>query len=172
MLEDSNDVNNYLKSNDCDLITKKIESNINKKGYLSDVSSLVNSENTFIKNVESFYAQGILSLKSDSFDLLYQLYKTIFSDKCINKEKYKKVVYDSKNKTIVFDKVNDAQLIQICIKKDSYNVYHHDSNSAVVNDNYDINIFYMIDNNPVIKSGFVITDNLNTKAYSIDLEVI
>lgn len=172
LLEDSNDVNNYLKNNDCNMITKKIESNINKKGYLSDVSSIVNSENTFVKNVEPSYAQNILSLKSDSFDLLYELYKTIFNEKCINKEKYKKAIYDSKNKTIIFDKANDSQLIQICIKKDSYNVYHYDSNSAIINDNYDINIFYMIDSNPVIKSGFVIMDNLNTKAYSIDLEVI
>lgn len=113
-----------------------------------------------------------MSLKNDGFELVYELYKTIFTDKCINREKYKKAIYDTRTKTIVFNKETDSQLIQICMKKDLYNVYHHDSNSAIINDNYDINIFYMINNNPVIKSGFVIIDNINAKAYAIDLEVI
>lgn len=172
LLEDSTSVNDYLKVNECNNITKKIENNINKKGYLSDVSSLINSEDTFLKNIYNLYAQGILSLKNDNFELIYELYKTLFMEKCINKEKYKKAIYNSKEKIISFNEEENSQLIQICIKRDMYNVFSYDSNKAIFNDNYDINIFYMINNNPVIKSGFVIIDNTNAKSYNINLEVI
>lgn len=170
-LEDTNNLNDYLIKQDGSLILKKIENNIDKTGYLSELVSYLSSNNMYSKNIYKELAQLLVSNREDHYHLIYELFKIMFSDICVNREKYRKAIYNKKTKNISFDNAENAELIQIGIKKDEYTVFHFNTNNAFVNDMYDINIFYLINQNPVIKSGFVIIDNNNAKSFYINLEV-
>lgn len=173
MQQDSKDANEYVKKQTCDKYTKSIEESINKKGYLQDVSSQVMSDDSPDKDIHKKYAQNILYNKgSDSFTLIYQLYCQIFSEKYINKERFKKAIYNNKDKSIVFDNAVNAQLIQIKISKDNYDVVCINDNKAKFDGSYSTNIFYMVGDDPIVKSGVVVITKEDSKAYAIDLEVI
>ena len=171
--DETNDLNIYIIKSKIESIIKNIETNINKSGYLSDIIASIDYENLDIKDIFKEIALLFLSLKEDyAFNLIYELFNIKFSNICINKEKYKTVTYDLNNKVITFDNDN-VQLIHIAMKKDNYFVEVINSNSTLLNINYDYNLFYLINaNNPVIKSGFVLISNSQYKTYGINLEVI
>ena len=171
-LEDTDNLNNYLIKKDASIILRKIENNIDKTGYLSDLISCISSNNMYSKNIYKEIAQLLISNREDHFHLIYELFKVLFSDVCVNREKYRKALYNKKTKQIKFENADNSELVQIGIKKDEYHVSHFNSDNAIVNDMYDINIFYLINQNPVIKSGFIIIDNINAKSFYINLEVI
>lgn len=172
-LEDVNDLNNYIIENNIVTIIKKIETNLNKPGSLSDIVSTINNDNANIKDIYKHLAISIINTKNDNkSEYIYELFKNKFSEMYVVKEKYKEAVYDKSSNTIEFKNVQDVELVQIAIKKDDYNVEVLDNNKAIINSNYDINIFYLISSNPIIKSGFVMIDNKKALSHLINLEVI
>lgn len=172
-LEDVNDLNNYIIENNIATIIKKIETNLNKPGSLSDIVSAINNDNANIKDIYKHLAISIINTKNDNkSEYIYELFKNKFSEMYVVKEKYKEAVYDKSSNTIEFKNMQDVELVQIAIKKDDYNVEVLDNNKAVINNNYDINIFYLISSNPIIKSGFVMIDNKKALSHLINLEVI
>jgi hypothetical protein len=69
---------------------------------------------------------------------------------------------------------NNSQLIHIGFKKESgYEINIINSNTVTVNNNdYAYNLYYVIDNNPIIKSGFVLINNKEALTHLIRMEEI
>ena len=68
--------------------------------------------------------------------------------------------------------MTNGQMVHIGFKKDSkYEINVINSNKTVVNNSdYAYNLYYVIDNNSVIKSGFVLINDKQTLTHLIRLE--
>ena len=68
--------------------------------------------------------------------------------------------------------MTNGQLVHIGFKKEyGYEINVIESNKTLVNTNdYAYNLYYVIDNNSIIKSGFVLIDNKQIKTHLIRLE--
>ena len=172
-LEDIEDLNSYIVKEEIIDIAKKIENNIGKIGLLTDIINSINYESIDTKDIYKELALIFANQKEEiSYDLMYELFKVKFNSICTNKEKYKIAIYNTNSKTINFENAKDVELVHIAIKKDDYIIRVIDDNQANANSNYDFNLFYLISNNPVIKSGFVLINNNTIKSHLINLEVI
>lgn len=129
----------------------------------------INEKDIYIELAKTF----INYKESISFDLLFELFKIQFAEMCINKDKYKKVTYNTKNKSIIFD-AEKVNMVQLKLSKNGAISEIIDGNEAINDITCDYNLFYLISQNPVIKSGFVLINNSTNQAisYYIDLEVI
>ena len=79
-------------------------------------------------------------------------------------------IYGALENTINF---NNAQIVHIGFKRDSdYIIEVVDEDTMIVDNNYLYNLYYVIDNNPVIKSGFVLIANEKATSHLIRLEEI
>lgn len=167
------DINSYIVNNELNNIIKKIETAIKKPNYLSEFKLYINTSETGSKNLYYEIACALLRYNEDeAFDLIYELFKINFNTICINKERYNKVEYDKEKKKIKFNNANDSSLIKIAIKKDEYKITAiNNQDFSIIDDNYDIYIYYLISNNPAIKSGFVLISNNKQNSYLIDMEV-
>lgn len=152
-------------------IISKIEFNLNKTNSLSDVYSSVLSKDTSFKNVHYDIIQSIVDLKLNCELEIMETLKNKFNDLYVNQDKYRTVKYDKKN--IRFENAVNSQIVHIGFKKNSdYVINIIDGDSTEINNNYIYNVYYVIDNNPVIKSGFVLISNTNVQTHLIRLEEI
>ena len=155
-------------------IIRKLEVVLNKNGSLSDIISMLNYDDINEKDIYIELAKTFINYKeSISFDLLFELFKIQFAEMCINKDKYKKVTYNTKNKSIIFD-AEKVSMVQLKLSKNGAISEIIDGNEAINDITCDYTLFYLISQNPVIKSGFVLINNSTNQAisYYIDLEVI
>lgn len=168
------DLNSSIIEYECESIIKKLQNNLNKPNYLYDMLISINYEDITEKDIYKELAQTFLTIKEAyAYDLIFELFKIKFAYIYIFDNKYRKATYNKITKIVEFKNTTDIELVHIAIKKDDYTVNIINDNKTVINGSYDINIFYLISSNPVVKSGFVIIDN-NDRAdsYLIDLEVI
>ena len=94
-----------------------------------------------------------------------------FNDLYVNQDKYRTVTYDGAK--VKFDNFNNAQIVHIGFKRNSdYIIEVVDEDTMIVDNNYLYNLYYVIDNNPVIKSGFVLIANEKATSHLIRLEEI
>ena len=116
--------------------------------------------------------QSIVDLKLDYNGLaILEVLKMKFNDLYVNQDKYRTVTYDGTK--VKFDNFNNAQIVHIGFKRDSdYIIEVVDEDTMIVDNNYLYNLYYVIDNNPVIKSGFVLIANKKATSYLIRLEEI
>lgn len=155
-------------------IIRKLEVVLNRNGSLSDIISMLNYDDINEKDIYIELAKTFINYKeSISFDLLFELFKIQFAEMCINKDKYKKVTYNTKNKSIIFD-AEKVNMVQLKLSKNGAISEIIDGNEAINDITCDYTLFYLISQNPVIKSGFVLINNSTNQAisYYIDLEVI
>ena len=152
-------------------IVSKVEFNLGKTNSIADVHSSVLNKDTSIKNVHYDMIQSIVDLKLNNTLAILEILKIKFNDLYINQDKYRTVTYDGVK--VTFDNFNNAQLVHIGFKKDSdYIIEVIDEDSMIVDNNYLYNLYYVIDNNPVIKSGFVLIANEKATSHLIRLEEI
>lgn len=153
-------------------IISKVEFNLGKTNSMADVYSSVLSKDTSIKNVYYDIIQSIVDLKLDYNGLaILEVLKMKFNDLYVNQDKYRTVTYDGTK--VKFDNFNNAQIVHIGFKRDSdYIIEVVDEDTMIVDNNYLYNLYYVIDNNPVIKSGFVLIANKKATSYLIRLEEI
>lgn len=166
------DINSYIVDNELNTIIKKLETAIKKPNYLSDLRLLINTQEVTLKNLYYEIACALIQLKeNEAFYLINELFKIYFQDICVNKEKYKKATFDVNNKLIKFENTENVDLIKITFKKNDYSIKAILGNSDIVN-NEDITLYYLISNNPVIKSGYVLIEGKNYTSHLIGLEEI
>lgn len=172
-LDDTIDLNTFIVKEELLKIVKKIEDNLSMSDSLSNIIESIDIEATLLKDVYKALALAFINSNQDDLSLIYELFKVQFSDIYVVKDKYKDVVYDKETNKVTFNSfLENSQLIHIAIKKNTYDVNVINSNECEIDDNYDVNILYMISNNPVIKSGFVYIDsNYNAISHLINLEV-
>lgn len=152
-------------------IVSKVEFNLGKTNSIADVHSSVLNKDTSIKNIHYDMIQSIVDLKLNNTLAILEILKIKFNDLYINQDKYRTVTYDGVK--VTFDNFNNAQLVHIGFKKDSdYIIEVIDEDSMIVDNNYLYNLYYVIDNNPVIKSGFVLIANEKATSHLIRLEEI
>ena len=153
-------------------IISKVEFNLGKTNSMADVYSSVLSKDTSIKNVHYDIIQSIIDLRLDYNSLaILEVLKMKFNDLYVNQDKYRTVTYDGAK--VKFDNFNNAQIVHIGFKRDSdYIIEVVDEDTMIVDNNYLYNLYYVIDNNPVIKSGFVLIANEKATSHLIRLEEI
>lgn len=169
-LEEIENLNYDLIEDAVKSILDKVEFNLGKSNYTLDVYSSVISKETSLKNMHYDIIQSIIDLKLDNaFFTINEVLKLKFNDLYINQDKYRLV--KKINNELKFDNFYNAQIVHIGFKKDMPYTIEVSSNDSIAIDNgYDYNIYYVIDNNPIIKSGYVLTDYNNVIAHSIRLE--
>lgn len=152
-------------------IISKVEFNLGKTNLMTDVYSSVLSKETSIKNIHYDMIQSIVDLKLDNTSAILEILKMKFNDLYINQDKYRTVTYDGAK--VKFDNFNNAQIIHIGFKRDSdYIIEVIDKDTMIIDNNYLYNLYYVIDNNPVIKSGFILIANEKATSHLIRLEEI
>ena len=114
--------------------------------------------------------QSAIDLKlEDVLESIYEIFKIKFNDLYINQDKYRSVSIN--NEEIRFNEMTNGQIVHIGFKQGlDYKIEVIDSNSAMLDKTYDYNLYYVIDNNPVIKSGFVLIASNEVLTHSIRLE--
>lgn len=141
---------------------------------LSDTIYTVSSNNVSLKNMHYEIARALIDLNVVNLSsVLFELFKNKFNDYYINQDKYRKVIYNNTLKEIQFETLNkSAQLIYIKFKQnDDYEIEVMDTLHAPLDNEYDYHLFYLVDNNPIIKSGFVFIDSkykINTHSITIE----
>lgn len=156
-------------------LVNKIDSAGLRNNYNTDLISSVISNSTSHKTIHYDLMQVILDYKLDNqFNMLYEIMKDKFNKFYVNQDKYRKVTYDYNNQKIQFDNFNNSQLVHIGFKVDkSYKINLLNSDTIAIDKENDYNLYYLIDNNPVIKSGFIlINNNGKVLTHSIRMEEI
>lgn len=131
----------------------------------------VSSKNLHYEIAKIFIDLGITNLNSSLFDL----FKIKFSDYYINQDKYRKAIYNKNSKEIKFETLNkSAQLIYIKFKQHyGYEIEVKDNLETLLDNEYDYHLLYLVDSNPIIKSGFVFIDpKYKASAHSINIEEV
>ena len=131
----------------------------------------VSSKNLYYEIAKIFIDLGIANLSSS----LYELFKIKFSDYYINQDKYRKVIYNKDSKEVKFETLNkSAQLIYIKFKQQyDYEIEVKDNLETLLDNEYDYHLLYLVDNNPIIKSGFIFIDQrYRANAHSINIEEV
>lgn len=151
-------------------LLNKIEFNLGKTDYTLDVYASVIGKSTSLKNMHYDIVQSAIDLKlEDVLESIYEIFKIKFNDLYINQDKYRSVSIN--NEEIRFNEMTNGQIVHIGFKQGlDYKIEVIDSNSAMLDKTYDYNLYYVIDNNPVIKSGFVLIASNEVLTHSIRLE--
>ena len=105
--------------------------------------------------------QSAIDLKINNANvLIYETLKNKFNNYYVNQDKYRTVSYN--NQELIFNNMtSNSQLVHIGFKRESgYEINIINSNTPIVNNNdYAYNLYYVIDSNSIIKSGFVLINN-------------
>lgn len=151
-------------------LLNKVEFNLGKTDYTLDVYASVIGKSTSLKNMHYDIVQSAIDLKlEDVLESIYEIFKIKFNDLYINQDKYRSVSIN--NEEIRFNEMTNGQIVHIGFKQGlDYKIEVIDSNSAMLDKTYDYNLYYVIDNNPVIKSGFVLIASNEVLTHSIRLE--
>lgn len=150
-------------------IIHRLEFNLGKTNSMMDIFSTVLSKNTNSKNMYYDIIQSILDLDLGSTGAILEILKFKFNDLYVNQDKYRTVKY-SENK-LKFDNFNNAQIVHIGFKKNiDYVVEVISEDTVSLNNEYTYDLYYVIDNNPVVKSGFVLIANNKAVSHLIRLE--
>lgn len=154
-------------------LLNKVEFNLGKSNYTIDVYSSVISKITSLKNMHYDIVQSAIDLKLDNvINSIYEIFKIKFNDLYVNQDKYKTATYNTEKEELMFNNAN-SQIVHIGFKQGlDYKIEIHNSNSVVLDKTYDYNLYYVIDSNPVIKSGFVLIAGSNILSHLIRLEEI
>lgn len=144
-----------------------------QKNNISDITYSVSNaslKNVYYKIANTFINLNINNLSSS----LLELFKLKFNDFYINQDKYKKAYYNKNNNQLSFDSDSSSQLIHIKFKQNQdYEIEVKNELSTIVNNEYNYNLFYIINKNPSIKSGFILIDNKNNvMTHSITVEEV
>lgn len=167
------DLNSTIVEEQCKSIIKRIQNKFNQYNYLTELVTNINYENIIEKDIYKELASLLITDKeSQSFNSVFELFKIQFATIYVLKNKHKKAIYNKDTKVVEFEGANNVELVHIAIKKDGYFIDIINDKKAIVDSAYDINVFYLINANPVVKSGFVIIDNDRATSHLIDLEVI
>lgn len=173
-LEDIKNFNVQLVEESIANILSQIES-FNVKNNSSDIIySLANDaslKNLYYELANHLINSNIISLNTS----LFELFKIKFNDYYINQDKYKKAYYNQNKNKIEFEThKNGAQLVSVKFKKGyEYSIEVINNTSIILDHDYDYNLLYLIDNNPMIKSGFLLIDNKNNiMSHSIIIEEV
>lgn len=173
-LEDIENFNAWLVEEKATEILSKISSFV-KSNNISDVLYYVN--NASIKNLYYEIANAFINLQiNDLLSSLTELFKLRFNDFYVNKDKYKKATFDTNSNKILFNSEDfNSQLIHVKFKQNQeWEIEVKDELSTIINNEYDYNLFYLINkNNPTIKSGFVLINSRNNiMSYNIEVEEV
>ena len=168
--EEIKDFNTIQVEDDMQKIISKVEFNLSKTNLMADVYSSVLSKETSSKNLHYDMIQSMIDLNID-YTAILEILKIKFNNFYVNQDKYRTVVYDGIK--LKFDNFNNAQIVHIGFKKDGDYIIDVVNEDTVIIDNiYLYNLYYVIDNNPIIKSGFVLINNDKATSYLIRLEEI
>lgn len=156
---------------DIQKIISKIEFNLEKTNSMADIHSSILSKETSVKNLHYDIVQSIID-SNLNYDLaILEVLKMKFNNFYINQDKYRTVIYDGEK--VKFDNFSNAQIVHIGFKKNSdYVIEVVNEDTILVDNNYLYNLYYVIDNNPAIKSGFVLISNNKATSYLVRLEEI
>ena len=106
---------------------------------------------------------------------LYVKAENKFNNYYVNQDKYRKVIYNKDSKEVKFETLNkSAQLIYIKFKQQyDYEIEVKDNLETLLDNEYDYHLLYLVDNNPIIKSGFIFIDQrYRANAHSINIEEV
>ena len=146
------------------------------KNNTFDIMQYLSSSDVCIKNIYYEIAKAFIEMNISELNTsLLELFKIKFEDYYINQDKFKKVYYNRQKKNIKFDTSNkNTQLINIKFKRNhDYVIEVIDDLSITLDNEYDYNLLYLIDSNPMIKSGFVfINSNGQIMSHSIAIEEV
>ncbi|MGL4877979.1 hypothetical protein [Paraclostridium dentum] len=168
---DINDFNSDLINEKCEKILSQIDFN-NELNNI-DILSVVMSKTMPFKDMYYDISQTLLDLKLDNpIYIINQLFKNKFENIYINQDKFRKVIYSPETNQLLFENKNNAQIIHIGFKSGvGYSKQYTDNDSIILNKDNDIDVYYLVDINPMIKSGYVMIDNKNNiVTHSIKLE--
>lgn len=168
------DFNASITEDEVQKLLNKVEFNLGKSNYTIDVYASVISKSTVLKNMYYDIIQSIIDLKlENAINTIYEILKIKFNDLYINQDKYKLATYNNSNEELVFSNANNSQIVHVGFKQGiGYNIEILNSDSVVVSKDYDYNLYYAIDDNPIIKSGFVLIAKDKILSHSIRLEEI
>ena len=173
--------NKDILSFNLSLLEDKLLSLINKinlSAYMYNdinIASLIVNNGTSFNHLHYDLIQYILDYNIDNNNyLIFDIMQDKFNSYYINQDRYRNIYYDKENNKIKFDNIENSQIVRLSFKKDKqYKIDLIESNTAIINKDYDYNLFYVIDNNPAVKSGFILFDKkLNVLTYSIRMEEI
>ena len=161
--------NSIIEDSVKDILTKAgVEVN---KDSLLDISTSVIGGSTNHKDMHYDIVKAAIDLKiNNEAHFVFEVLKNKFNNYYVNQDKYRTITY--RNQEIEFNNMTNGQLVHIGFKKEyGYEINIIDSNKTFVNTNdYAYNLYYVIDNNSIIKSGFVLIDNKQIKTHLIRLE--
>ncbi|MEG1494736.1 MAG: hypothetical protein RR406_00330 [Bacilli bacterium] len=151
-------------------------SSFSSKNNMYDIIYSIANENVSMKNLyyemaKTFIDLNITNLNSSLFDL----FKVKFNEYYINQDKYRKVFYNKNENKISFETLSkNAQLVNIKFKQNyNYEIEVKDELSTTLDTEYDYHLVYLIDSNPIIKSGFIFIDSgYKANAHSISIEEV
>lgn len=168
--EDIINFNYSLLEDNLNDILNKTSVEINKE-YVTEIYTSVLGNSTSFKDMHYDIIQAAIELKvNNSTNFIYDVLKNKFNSYYVNQDKYRTVTYN--NQELEFNNMTNGQMVHIGFKKDSkYEINVINSNKTVVNNSdYAYNLYYVIDNNSVIKSGFVLISDKQTLTHLIRLE--
>lgn len=168
--EEIDNLNYSLVEDAVKKVLNKVEFNLGKSNYTLDVFSSVISKETNLKNMYYDIIQSVIDLKLEhATTTINELLKLKFNDIYVNQDKYRMV--EKTANELKFDNFEDAQIIHVGFKRDMpYTIEVSNNSTIAIDNNYDYNLYYVVDNNPIIKSGYVLTHGNKAIAHSIRLE--
>ena len=170
-------LNEEVISFNSSIIEDKVNDILSKTGVevnkdsITDISTSVIGSSTSDKDMHYDIIKAAMDLKiSNEAHFVFEVLKHKFNSYYVNQDKYRTVSYN--NQEIQFNNMTNGQLVHIGFKKEyGYEINVIESNKTLVNTNdYAYNLYYVIDNNSIIKSGFVLIDNKQVKTHLIRLE--
>lgn len=174
-------ISEEIENFNIELIEKKIFNILNQidsfsiKNNPSDIVYSLENE-TSLKNIYYDLANAFIDLNVIGLNnSLFELFKIKFNDYYINQDKYKKAYYNHNDRKVKFETTSkNAQIVNIKFKKNhDYSIEVKDDLSIVLDSDYDYNLIYLVDNNPLIKSGFIFIDNRDkVTSHSIIIEEV
>ncbi len=146
------------------------------KNNSSDMVYTIASNNISLKNLYYEMAKIFIDLNITNLNsVLFELFKNKFNDYYINQDKYRKAIYNKTSKEITFETLNQsAQLIYVKFKQNyDYEIEVKNSLHVSLDNEYDYHLLYLVDDNPIIKSGFVFIDSTHkANEHSIIIEEV
>ena len=174
-LETINDFNLEQVENNVLNILSKIDS-FTVKNSTYDVLQYLVSNDICVKNAYYEIAKSFIDLNISDLNLsLFELFKIKFNDYYINQDKFKKAIFNKENNNIKFDTYGtNVQIVNVKFKKNyDYVIDIVDDLSITLDSEYDYNLIYIIDSNPMIKSGFIFINNKGQiQSHSITVEEV
>lgn len=163
--------NNSILEDNINNVLSKAGVEINKE-HITDVFAATISKSTNLKDMHYDIVQSAIDLKINNANvLIYETLKNKFNNYYVNQDKYRTVSYN--NQELIFNNMtSNSQLVHIGFKRESgYEINIINSNKTIVNNNdYAYNLYYVIDSNSIIKSGFVLINNKQVLTHLIRME--